>query len=73
MNPLSAATSSLLSASAQFGAASTSLVRSTNGTSSQSPVQAVGDQTMAADQFKASTKLMTVAESMMGALLNMVV
>jgi hypothetical protein len=73
MNPLSAATSSLLSASAQFGAASSNLVRSANGTASQSPAQAVGDQTLAADQFKASTKLMGVAQSMMGTLLNMVV
>ena len=73
MNPISAATSGLMSASAQFSAASTNLVQSTNGTSAQSPTSAIADQTMAGVQFKASTKLLSVAESMMGTLLDMVV
>jgi flagellar hook protein FlgE len=70
MNPISTASTGMLSALVRFDSASTALVKSASGQSNEDSIDSVVDQISAGEQFRASAQAFEVANQMQKHLLD---
>jgi hypothetical protein len=73
MDPISTASAGVLSGLGRFDAATSSLVKSFDGSSSADPATSIVDQITAGEQVKAGADVLGVADQMLKRLLDITV